>query len=328
MQRRTFIVGLGSAAAWPVVGRAQQAERMRRVGMLISFAENDQSARTIIGSFREELAKFSWVEGRNLRTDVRFGEQDADHIRASAAELVSLVPDVILTLGLASTRAVQRQTQTIPIVFAGVGDPVENGVVKSIAHPEGNTTGFTNLVSSIAGKWLGLLKETVPRVQRVALLYNAQIAPEAAGQYFNWIEKAGYALAVQTTKLPYNSIQDIIDAVDAFAAEPNGGLIVSPAGRATANLELILQLTERYRLPTIGQGGASEGVLLSYGPYPIDLPRRSAYFVDRILRDIKVNELPIEFPTRFKMTVNLKTAKALDLTVPQSILLSADEVIQ
>jgi putative tryptophan/tyrosine transport system substrate-binding protein len=333
MRRREFITGLGSAmAVWPLIARAQQAGRMRRVGVLTAFSENDQTGQTYIAGFREELAKLGWVEERNMRFDLRFGGTDADRIRAYAAELVRLGPDVIVTGSAAVTREVQQQTRTIPIVITGVGDPIVNGIVNSLARPEGNTTGVTNLYPSIGGKWLELLKEAAPRVERVGILELPYIAQgNSAGYgYSASIVEAARVLAVKAIKLPYRDAVDIVHAIDAFASEPNGGLIVLPPPPTAANRETIFRLAAQHRLPAIYQSRfyAAEGGLMAYGSNSADNFRRASSFVDRILRGAKVGELPVEFPTKFELVVNLKAAKAMELTIPESFLLRADEVIE
>jgi putative tryptophan/tyrosine transport system substrate-binding protein len=328
VKRREFIAGLGSVAAWPLGVRAQQPERMRRIGSLQTLgSENDQVQQTYSRSGRDALAKLGWVEGRNLRTDVRFGAGEADRIWALAAELVSLNPDVIVTGGAAATVAVQRQTRNIPIVFTAVGDPAANGIVKNLARPEGNTTGFTNLFPSIAGKWVELLREVAPRIQRVGLLYNAQL--NLSG-YFPFIEEAARALTILAIRIPYRDAIDIMDNIDAFAAEPDSGLIVVPPSPAAANREIVLRLTARHRLPTVCAERlyVAEGGLVSYGSSNIDLTQRAAYYVDRILRGAKVSDLPVEFPSKFELVINLKTAKTIELDIPESVLVRADEVIE
>jgi putative tryptophan/tyrosine transport system substrate-binding protein len=328
MKRREFISGLGSAAAWPLAARAQQAERVRRIGALQTLgSENDQVQQAYARDSSDAFAKLGWIEGRNLKTDVRFGAGEADRIHASAVELVRLNPDVIVTGGAPATIAVQRETRSIPIVFLSVGDPVASGIVKNLARPEGNTTGFTNLFPSIAGKWVELLKEVAPRIQRVGLLYNAQL--NFAG-YFPSIEEAARALAISAIKIPYRDSIDIAHNIDAFAAEPDGGLIVVPPSPAATNREIVLRLAARHRLPTmcLERLYVVEGGLMSYGSRNVDLSRRAAYYVDRLLRGSKVIELPVELPTKFELVVNLKTAKAMGLTIPEAFLLRADEVIE
>jgi len=331
MRRRDLIAGLGSAAAWPLAARAQQTDRVRRIGMAASGTENDQADQAAIAAFREGLAKLGWTEGRNLRIDLRFGGDDADRIRAYAAELVKLAPDVIVTGGGPATRAVQQRTRAIPIVFVSVGDPVDSGIVKSQARPEGNATGVTNHYVSIGGKWLELLKGAAPRIERVALIYNPQLASDKDRQgTFSAIEEAARALAVKAIKLPFRDALDIVHGIEAFAAEPNGGLIVMPPPPTAANRAVILRLAAQHRLPAIYQARSyvAEGGLMAYGSNRTDLYRRAPYFVDRILRGTKVSELPVEFPTKFELVINLKTAKAIGLIIPESFLLRADEVIE
>jgi putative ABC transport system substrate-binding protein len=330
VKRREFITGLSGAAVWPAVARAQQTDRMRRVGVLVGGSDSDPGFQANMAAFRDGLAKLGWVEERNLRIDLRFGGGDAERFRAYAAELVSLPSDVIVTGGAAMTRAVQQQTQTIPIIITAVGDPVVNGIVKSLARPEGNTTGVTNLYASIGGKWLELLKEAAPQVERVALLYNGEFTPHDGYGYFPSIEEAAGALGVQTIKLPYRDAVDIVRATDAFAAEPNGGLIVVPPSPTASNRETILRLAVQHRLPSIFQDRfyAAEGGLMAYGSDRTYGFRRASYFVDRILRGTKVSDLPVEFPTKFLLVINLKAAKAIGLAVPEAFLLRADEVIE
>jgi putative ABC transport system substrate-binding protein len=327
MKRRDFMVML-SAAAWPLAARAQQGERIRRIGVLASGTEGDPASQAQVAALRDGLAKLGWVEVRNLRIDLRFGGGDAGRIRALAAELVSFAPEVIVASGVESTLALQRQTQTIPIVTTGVGDPVANGIVKSLASPEGNTTGVTNLFSSIGGRWLELLKEAAPRVERVGLIYNAQVVQNVG--FFPSIEEAARRLAVTAVRTPYRDAVDLVRGIDAFASEPNGGLIVVPPRPADANRVAILRLAAQHRIPTIYQDRAytAEGGLMAYGSNTDDNFRRASYFVDRIFRGAKVSELPVEFPTKFELVINLKTAKAIGLDIPPSLLARADEVIE
>ena len=323
MNRRKFIAGLGGAATWPLAARAQQSERERRVGMLTGL---DQSYQAFAAAFREGLSKLGWVEGLNLMTELRFGAGDADAIRTYAAELVSLAPDVIVTTTVPATKAVQQQTRTIPIVFVAVGDPVDNGIVKNIARPETNATGVTNLVASFGGKWIALLKEAAPRVERVALVYNPKFEL-SFGSLLPSIEEAASVLDIQTVRVPYRNAGDIARAIDAFAASPNGGAILLPPPPPPVTREAFYGLAIQHRLPTIS-ANTSEGSLVAYGPDVVDLYRRASSYVDRILRGAKVNELPVMFPTGFQLVINLKTAKALGLTVPPSLLARADEVIE
>jgi putative ABC transport system substrate-binding protein len=336
MQRRDFITLLsGAAAAWPLAAGAQQDGRVRRVGWLVAAAENDLGSRASRAALLEALAKLGWIEGRNLRIDVRFGASDPDRIRASAAELVSLAPDVIVTTGGAVTQAVRRQTQTIPIVCTAAGDPVASSLMRNIARPEGNITGFSSREPSIAGKCLELLKEAAPRVTRVAVIFNADVSSTLLSSsfstsYISWIEAAAPALGVQTIKTPIRNAVDIVRAVDAFAAEPNGGVLVLPPPFTTAIRDTILQLTAQHRQPAIYffQEDAAAGGLLAYGLDLLDQSRRAVTYVDRLLRGAKVSDLPVQFPTKFKLIVNLKAAKTIGLTIPEAFLLRADEVIE
>jgi putative tryptophan/tyrosine transport system substrate-binding protein len=329
MRRRQFITLLGGAAAWPLAARAQQDERVRRVGWLIGRAENDPFTQASRAAFQEALAKLGWIEGRNLRIDLRFAADDPYRIRAYAMELVGLAPDVIVTGSAVATRAVQQQTQTIPIVFVGGGDPAAIGLVRNIARPEGNTTGFSGPEPSIAGKWLELLKEAVPRVSRVAIIFNPEIAPTAPN-YISLIEASAPALGIEAIKTPFRNAIEIVRAIDVFAAEPNGGLIILPPPGTTAIRETIVPLAAENRLPAIypSRADAAAGGLLAYTTDTVDANRRTATYVDRLLRGAKVADLPVQFPTKFELIINLKTAKALGLTVPNNLLLTADEVIE
>jgi putative ABC transport system substrate-binding protein len=329
LRRRTFITLLASAATWPLAARAQQGERVRRIGVLTGGAENDPANQAAIAALRDGLAKLAWAEGRNLRIELRFGGGDADRFRAYAAELVSLAPEVIVTSGGAAARAMEQQTQTVPVIFTGAGSSIDAGLVKNLAHPEGNVTGIANLFSSIGGKWLELLKEAAPRVERVAVIYNPQLLLNDNG-YISSIEEAARVLAVKAIKVPYSDAVDLVRAIDAFAAQPNGGLIVLPPAPTPANSGTTLRLAAQHRLPTIypNRSQAAEGGLMAYGSNPVDRLRRAASFVDRILRGAKVSELPVEFPTKFELAINLKTAKAIGLTIPEAFLLRADELIE
>jgi putative ABC transport system substrate-binding protein len=325
MRRRDFITLLAGAAAWPFAARAQRTEGMRRIGVLYN-----QLSQAEIAAFREELARLGWVEGRNLRIDLRFSGGVSDQIRAYAAELVSLAPEAIVTDSGEVTRTLQQQTQSIPIVITAAGDPAVNGLVKNIAHPEGNITGITNSYGSIGGKWLELLKEAVPRIETVGLLHNPRVEALGLGSYMSSIEEAARALAVKTVDMPYRDAVDIVRAIDAFAAEPNGGLIIVPPSPSSADQHAIFRLSTQYRLPTVvsARVGAVDGGLMAYTSLGLDRLRRAASFVDHILRGAKVSELPVEYPTKFALVINLKTAKAIDLTIPEATLARADELIE
>jgi putative ABC transport system substrate-binding protein len=327
MNRREFVAGLGSAVAWPLAARAQQAERVRRIAVLFTgaFAERDPN----FGAFREAMAKFGWIEGRNLRIDIRTGASGPNRIHAYAVELADLAPDAIVTTNLLTTRLMQQETQSIPIIFTGVGgDPVAAGVVGNIARPDGNTTGFTNLFYSIAGKWVELLKSAAPHVTRIALLFNPAATPRPPMGYIGAAEAAAPALAVQLTRMPVRDDLELVRAIDVFAGEPNTGLVVLPP--ADVNVGLLISLAADHQLPAMFQDRTfvTRGGLMSYGSITADLFRGAASYVDRILRGAKVSELPVEYPTKFELMINLKTAKAIGLTVPPSLLATADEVIE
>jgi putative ABC transport system substrate-binding protein len=332
MRRRAFVTGFGAAAAtsaiWPRAAHAQQGDRVRRVVVLLSGTEADPLYQADLGALREALHRLGWSEGRNLRIDIRFGGGDLSRVRAQAEELVSLAPDVLVATGALQTRALQQRTQTIPIVFVNVGDPVASGVVKSIAHPEGNTTGITNLFLSITGKWLELLKEVAPRVARVAIVFNP--AFPVNGTYMDSIEAAAPAIAVKTLRMPVQSIGQTERAIDAFAAAPNGGMIVVPPPLADTYRKLVLRLAIEHGLPVVcdAKFHAAEGALMSYGADLSDPFRSAASYVDRLLRGAKPGDLPVQFPTKFELVVNLKTAKAIGLTISEAFLLRADEVIE
>jgi putative ABC transport system substrate-binding protein len=304
---------------------AQQGEQVRRIGLLDNLVENDRASQTFIARLREGLAKIGWVEGRNLRIDIRYGAGDADRIRNMAAELLSNRPELVVANSGNTIRALQQQTRTVPIVFAGGGDVAANGIVKDIAHPEGNATGIANLFYSIGSKWLELLKDAVPSLERAAIIYDPRLSPDFG--YPAAIEAAAPALALRIKRILSHQALELVRAIDAFALEPNGGLIIVPPAPPSESRELINQLAAQHRLPTIyGSAVAREGSLLSYGSR--DLVERVPFFVDRLLRGAKVSELPVEYPTKFELVINLKIAKSLGLTVPQSILLRADEVIE
>ena len=327
MRRREFLTLLGgAAAAWPIAARAQQGERMRRIGVLSAATEDDQAG---LANLRAGLAQLGWVEGRNLQIDLRFGSEDTGRFRTYAAELVSLAPEAIITDTAATTRAVQQKTQTIPIVITAAGDPVRIGLVKSLARPEGNITGISNLFSSIGSKWLELLKEAAPGIERVGLVVNPQLLA-AGSSYPPTIEEEAQTLRIRTIEVPYRDPFDLVRAIDEFATGPKGGLIILPPTPTVANRQTIFRLAAQHRLPTIywSRQLAAEGGLLAYGSVAADRLRRAASFVDRILRGAKVSDLPIEFPTKFELVVNLKTAKAIGLTLPPSFLARADEVIE
>jgi putative ABC transport system substrate-binding protein len=329
LRRREFIAALGGAVtAWPLAARAQQGERVRRVGFL-GFGENSFSS-DMLKVVRDELQKLGWTEGRNLRLDVRFGDGDVARTRAYAAELVKLAPDVIVTLSRIPTRAAQQETKTIPIVFVGTGDPVGDGVVKNAAHPEGNITGFANSFGALGSKRVELLKEAVPKITRVAHLVTTagELFPADTGSLASSIEAAVSLFALQLVTINY--LAGGRAAIESFAAEPNGGLVVDASLFSVAPFELV-RLAEQYGLPAIygTRSFTASGGLMSYDSDLSEIPHGVVTYVDRILRGTKVSELPVQYPTMFRLVVNLKAAKMIGLTIPSSfLLLRADEVIE
>jgi putative tryptophan/tyrosine transport system substrate-binding protein len=313
MRRREFITLAGATAAmWPLAARAQQDGRVRRIGILGVGAETDRDVQVRWGSMREGLAKLGWIEGRNVRIDHRYSADDPVRLRANADELVRLAPDVIAVGGSAATRALLQRTRTIPIVFASVGDPVAGGLLKNIARPEGNATGATNLFQSLGGKWLELLKEAAPRTARVALIFSPEFVNET---YFAIFDAAAEVLGLKVIQVPYRNAAELERAINAFAAEPNGSLLMVPPPASGSNRELINRLALKYLLPTISayKNNTAEGGMLSYGPDNVESYRTAATYIDRILRGAKINELPVQFPTKFELVINLKTAKAIGL---------------
>jgi len=333
MKRREFIAGVCGAAAapascWPLVARAQQDRRGRRLGVMMPSVETDPVPQAYAAALRQRLQELGWIEGRNLRVDLRFDAGDLARVRRNAEELLGLAPDVMVVTTAAATHAVQELTQTIPIVFVQVGDPVASRVVGSIARPGGNTTGITNLFASIAGKWLELLKEAAPHVTRVALIFNPEF--RVTEPYLTEIEAAAAALAIKAIRTPVWSGPPLERAIDAFGADANGGLIMVPPPPSDADRGLILRLAKLHGLPAIFSSRlyAIEGALISYGPDSLDLYRSAASYVDRILRGARPSELPVQFPTKFDLVINLKTAKAIGLVIPPTLRARADEVIE
>jgi putative tryptophan/tyrosine transport system substrate-binding protein len=328
MRRREFIGGLGAAAvaSAPLASRAQQAGRMRRVGVLQPGSANDQSARVTIVALWQGLKNLGWIEGRNLQLEIRFAGGDPRAIVSYADELVSLAPEVIVAGSGAATRALQQKTHVIPIVITRGGDPVESGYAKSMARPEGNITGIANLYPSIGGRWLELIKDASPRVTSTAIL----LGQNSRGRYVASIEAAATALAMHAIRTPFGGAAELERAIEAFAVQPNGSLILHPPGPVGTDRELVFRLAREHRLPTVYQERSYvvDGGLMSYGSSDADNMRQAASFVDRILRGAKPGDLPVQFPTKFELVINLKTAKALGLAVPETLLAFADEVIE
>jgi putative ABC transport system substrate-binding protein len=329
MIRREFITLLGgAAAAWPSAARAQQSERVRRIGMLFAVTEDNSEGQARLGAFLQGLQELGWTEGRNLRIDHRWGAVNSERGRQYAAELVALGPDVILTAGEPAVAALQRETRTVPIVFAQVPDPVGAGFVESLARPGGNITGFTVFEYGISGKWLELLKQIAPGVTRVAVLRDPAVA-SGSGQ-LGAIQGAAPSFGVELRPVDVREAGEIERALVAFARAANGGLIVTGSAVAVVHRDLIVTLAARHRLPAVytQRFFITGGGLISYGPDRIDQYRRAATYVDRILKGEKPADLPVQAPTKYELVINLKTAKTLGLEVPATLLARADEVIE
>jgi putative ABC transport system substrate-binding protein len=326
--RRKFVVALAVAAAWPVAARAQQADRVRRIGVLMLFDENDSLGKSEASAFTEALAGLGWADGRNVRMDLRWGRADTNRIRALAQELVGLQPNIILAGGAAATVALQRETRTIPMVFASVSDPVATGIVERLDRPGGNITGFAFLEASLGGKWLELLSEIAPGLKRAAFMFDPDSVTVSA--YMPSLETAARALKVVASTAPVRNDVEIETAIIALGREPGVGLVVLPDPFTLAHRAPIISAAARNNVPAVYNLSyfARDGGLLSYGVDPVDIYRRAASYVDRILRGAKPGDLPVQLPTKYEMAVNLKTAKALGLAVPPSIMLRADEVIE
>jgi putative ABC transport system substrate-binding protein len=329
MKRRDFITLLGgAAAAWPLAARAQQAERMRRIGVLMGMKADDPEGLARLAAFAQGLQQSGWTIGQNVRVDYRWRGSNADNMRKYAAELVALAPDVILAHSNSALAPLLQATRTIPIVFTTVADPVDAGYVDSLARPGGNATGFVVFDYSIAGKWLEMLKEIAPRVTRAAVLRDAALAV-GTGQ-FGAIQSVAPSFGVELTPVGVRDAEEIERGITAFAQGANGGLIMTGSTGALFHRGLIVGLAARHRLPAVyfGRYFVTGGGLISYGPDFIDLFRRPASYVDRILKGEKPSELPVQNPTKYELVINLKTAKALGIEVPATVLARADEVIE
>jgi putative ABC transport system substrate-binding protein len=328
VRRRQFITLLGGAAAWPLAARAQQLERMRRVGLLMGFPEGDLDGRASAAVFQRELQELGWAEGRNIRVDTRWAGADPGKARIYAKELVAMTPDVIVPSTNLVTAILQQETRTIPIVFVFVGDPVGSGFVASQARPGGNLTGFAIFEPAIGGKWLEIFKEIAPHVSRVAVILHPE-TPVNVG-FLRAAEAAAPSLGAKVIALGVHSAAEIERAITEFAAGSNGGLIVAPHAVTQQHRGVIIGLAAQYQLPAIygPRHFAMSGGLIAYGPNPIDPFRKGPSYVDRILRGAKPADLPVQFPTKYELVINLKTAKALGLEVPPTLLARADEVIE
>ena len=330
MRRREFITLLGSAAAWPLTARAQQRERMRRIGVLMSAVEGDPIGLEYVTAFAQALAELGWSVGRNVRIEYRWGAGDLDRFRRYAAELIALSPDVVLASAGSIVGALQQASRTVPIVFVTTIDPVGGGWVESLSRPGTNATGFAAYEFSMSGKRLELLKEIAPDIKRVAVIRDPTVPAGSGG--LAAIQTVAPSLGVELTPVGVRDAGEIERAITAFARGSNGGLIlVGPTSSVARYRDLIIALAGRHRLPAIYSGGrlyVTAGGLISYGPDPIDQYHRAAAYVDRILKGEKPADLPVQQPTKFELIVNLKTAKALGLEVPATVLARADEVIE
>ena len=329
MRRREFITLLGgAAAAWPLAARAQQPERMRRIGVLTNLVADDPEAQARVGAFLQGLQELGWAVGRNMRIEYRWGAGDADRTRGYAAELVALAPDVILTSGASALAPLLQATRSVPVVFAQVPDPVGAGFVNSLARPGGNTTGFITYEYGLSGKWLELLTQIAPSVTRAAVIRDPAVSA-GTGQW-GAIQAVAPSVRVLVSPVNVRDAGEIERDVAAFAHGSNSGLIVTASALAIRHRNLIVTLAARHRLPAVyyQRGFVTGGGLISYGPDFIDQYRRAAGYVDRILKGEKPSELPVQAPTKYELVINLKTAKALGLDVPQSLLARADEVIE
>ena len=330
MRRREFILLSGAAVAWPFTARAQQPDRLRRIGVLVSarMEVDDLDTQTRIGAFRQGLQQLGWVDAKNVQIDVRAGGGDADRIRRYAEELVALAPDVILVTGAAGVTPILKATRTVPVVFTGVVDPVGAGFVDSLARPGGNATGFVSFEYGLSAKLLELLKEVAPGVKRVAVIRDPDISA-GTGQ-FGAIQTAAPSLGLDLIAINPREAGEVELAIAAFARTPNGGLITTSSALAVIRRDLIINLAAKYKLPAVYYRRlfAASGGLISYGPDVIAQFHRAAGYVDRILKGEKPAELPVQAPTKYELVINLKTAKALGITVPPSLLARADEVIE
>jgi putative tryptophan/tyrosine transport system substrate-binding protein len=328
VKRREFITLLGAgAAAWPVTTRAQQAERMRRIGVLLGFAEDDPETKARLAAFRQGLEKRGWTEGRNVRIDYRFALAGAQ-AQVLAKELVALQPDVIFTHATPLVAALQRESRTIPIVFAGLADPIGSGFVASLPRPGGNITGVMQYEASVTGKWLAMLKEIAPSIVRAGFVANPKTA--TYDYYLRAGEVLGPSLGIDVVLSPFENAADIERAIQSFASAPNGGLVLIPDFTNVVHRDLIIALAAQHKLPSVYYTRlfVASGGLMSYGVDFVDLCRQAAAYLDRILRGDNPADLPVQAATKFETTVNLKTAKALGLTVPPGLLVAADEVIE
>ena len=331
MQRRDFITLLGCAAAtWPLTARAQQRGLLRRIGVLMSWDESDPEIKTFFSSFMQGLAKSGWTDGGNVQMEVRWAGGNVDRLRMFAKELVDLQPDVILATSTPATAALQQATRAIPIVFAGISDPVGAGFVASLSRPGGNITGFINMEGAFGGKWLEVLKEIAPDIKRAAIMFNPDTAPAGGSYYLPSFDAAARKLKVEPIAARVRSVAEIETVITSLGREPGGSLVVMPDAFMETHRGQIILFAARNNVPTVYSLSvfARNGGLLSYGADRVDIFRRSASYVDLILRGAKPAELPVQLPFKYEMTVNAKTAKSLGLDVPLFFQQRADEVIE
>jgi putative tryptophan/tyrosine transport system substrate-binding protein len=328
MRRREFITLMGGTAVWSIAARAQQPDRMRRIGMMLPASEGDPETQARLIAFRVGLEQLGWLEGRNVRFEYRWPAGNTELMKVYAAELVAATPDLILTGLTPGVKALRSETHSIPIIFANIADPVGSGLIPSLAKPEGNVTGFTAVEYAIVGKWLELLKEMAPRVERVALIGNPDVI--FAKSFMQSLEAIAPSFGVSAVAIEARNAKDIELALETFALSPNGGLLVVPEFTATLHRNHIFNLAARHRLPAVYpfRYYAVDGGLASYGPDQIEQYRRAAGYADRILRGTKPADLPVQAPSKFDLVFNLKTARALGLEIAPTLLARADEVIE
>jgi putative tryptophan/tyrosine transport system substrate-binding protein len=329
--RRQFITLLGgAAAAWPIAAQAQQGGEMRRLGVLSNIGESDPEAQSMAAALHRGLRELGWVNGRNLQVDHRWGAGNPERVAAFAQELVALKPDVIVAHTTPSVIALRKETTAIPLVFVQVSDPIGTGFITNMAHPGGNITGFTNFESSMVGKWVEMLKEMAPGIARIAFLFNPQTAPYVTRYYQRPLEASARSLGIEPWAASVSSAAEIESAISKFGREGGGGLIMMPDSFNIVHRERTMGLAARYRLPAISpyRFAVQEGGLMSYGVEQVELFRQAASYVDRLLKGAKAADLPVQAPTKFELVVNTKTAKALGIEVPLTLLARADEVIE
>lgn len=327
MRRRQFIAGVGGAAAWSVVARAQQGERTRLIGVLVGLPEDSIDIRARLAGLRQGLEKLGWSEGRNVRIEIRYAPAGLN-AQSHAQELVALRPDVILAQSPSVAAAMHQTTRSIPVVFASVGDPIGMGLIESLSRPGSNFTGLTTYEASIAGKWVSMLKEVAPHLKRAAVLANRMTT--TYDYYLQAAKAVAPALAIELVPTPVDTAEDVEPAIERFARVPDGGLIVLPDAFTNTNSALLVALAARYQLPAVYwiRGYVEEGGLMSYGSDRVDELRLAATYIDRILRGAAPADLPVQTPTKFETVINLRTAKALGITIPPLLLAGADQVIE